>query len=62
MVGLNPLHANDFFLYTLKTKKTFGFLMFTGGTEKGKRQWYEIGKICLCIGYSKINHETTYLQ
>ena len=44
MVGLNPLHANDFFLYTLKTKKTFGFLMFTGGTEKGKRQWYEIVK------------------
>ena len=36
--NIHPFHANGLFQYPLKT---FGFLMFSRGTERG--QWHEMG-------------------
>ena len=31
---MNPFHANASFLYSQRTSKSSGFLMFSGGLEK----------------------------
>ena len=38
---INPFHASGLFLYPQKTSESWGFLMFSGGTEKD--QWHEMG-------------------
>ena len=42
MYDINPVYATDSFNTPWKFKKTSGFLMFPGGTERDK--WHEMGQ------------------